>query len=208
MFFRTLTEKSDNRTRSIGTHGLECVFGTVRLLCHNKHSWQKICSAFARLMCFKDLTRIFGEVLIRGRLNSAGVKVIATGDEDLVYVKLPETSYQRMFECAQMEIMVNTAELDDDLKKIAEEMRTELVKFLQYIEELENQSMERNLGPPNRWIEGVVSHHGIVPRLIMFNKPRETEDLGPIDGPEDAEEVEIREEDSRFLEQHMLSVQI
>ena len=196
----------------IGTHGLECVFGTVRLLCHNKHSWQKICSAFSRLMCFKDLTRIFGVIGIRGRLNSAGVKVIATGDEDLVYVEAPQTGYERLFECTQMKIMENTSTLDDDLKTIAEEMSIELMGFLQYIEALtealENQSMERDFGPPNRWIEGVVSHHGIVPRLIMFNRPREAEDSGPIEGREDGEEVLIQKEDSQFLEQHMPSIQI
>lgn len=192
----------------IGTHGLECVFGTVRLLCHNKHSWQKICSGFARLACFRDLTRVFGEIHIRGRLNAGGVKVFATGQEDLIYVKAPQSSYERLFECAQMDIMEKTSSLDDDAKKTAQKMRAELRQFLEYVRGLENQCRERNLGPPNQWIEGVVSHHGIVPRLILFNNKHEVEDPGQGGSPEDGEEVAFHAEDSQFIETHLPSVHL
>ena len=50
-----LTRSPDNLALGrIGTHGVECQFGTVRLLCHNKHSWKMVMQAFSKLTIIKD----------------------------------------------------------------------------------------------------------------------------------------------------------
>ena len=168
-----LTNHPDNLAIGrIGTHGLECEFGSVRLLCHNKHTWKNISSAFGKLMLFKDLTRIFGRVNIRERLNCAGVKILAGINENLVYVNLPTTTVSSLYQCVQMMELIKLIQVSDYMQELASEMQTELTQFRNYINQLHCQCMEKEAGPAKQWVEGPASHNGIVARLVLFQQPQ------------------------------------
>lgn len=193
-----LTNHPDNLAIGrIGTHGLECEFGTVRLLCHNKHTWERISCAFGKLMLFKDLTRIFGRVRIRERLNCAGVKIRASENEKLVYVAPPTTSVSSLYQGVQMMELQKSTQVTGDMKKIADKMRGELGLFTDYLKHLQCQCMENEAGPPRQWDEGPASHNGIVARLVLFQ-----ERPGGSGGSQDV--AELQEDESVVAEPETL----
>ena len=207
---RELRKHPDNLAIGrIGTHGLECVFGTVRLLCHHKHSWKRIRDAFAKMMVFKDLTRVFGHVPINGRLSSGGVKIFNNQDEELAYIKQPETSVRSLFECVHLEIANKSLSLGPIVEDFAKVMRKALDSYVEYIKLIEHACELKTVGPPKQWTEGAASHNGILARLILFNQrpnndmPEHSVDTLDEDAERNAEEVLIQREDAEFIAREM-----
>ena len=207
---RELRKHPDNLAIGrIGTHGLECVFGTVRLLCHHKHSWKRIRDAFAKMMVFKDLTRVFGHVPISGRLSSGGVKIFNNQDEELAYIKQPETSVRSLFECVHLEIANKSLSLGPIVEDFAKVMRKALDSYVEYIKLIEHACELKTVGPPKQWTEGAASHNGILARLILFNQrpnndmPEHSVDTLDEDAERNAEEVLIQREDAEFIAREM-----
>ena len=94
-----LTKHPDNLALSrIGTHGLECQLGIVRVMCRNKHTWKMILRSFSRLMIVKEFTKAFSYFPVRDRVNVAGVKVHASSTFQNIHILMPNLDTRNLCE--------------------------------------------------------------------------------------------------------------
>ena len=171
----TLVSKLTELTRSpanialgrMGTHSLECQFGTIRLLCHNKHTWKMIVRAFAKLTIIRDVGSVFGTVRPRERESIAGVKIIENGEE-LIYSPLPSVDVNYLYDCVQVAMMTQQGQDDDSLSLLAEEMCPVLQQVADFFIHFHLVCKTKGAVPTPMCHEGPSSNNGILARLISF----------------------------------------
>lgn len=175
---RELTNNPDNLALGhIGTHSLECQFGLIRLMCRNKHSWPKILSSFSRLMAIKAITKIFGPVSIRERVNVGGVKLSPEDESATIYFPRPSGEIRNMYESIHDPALLSDEDLDDSVKKLAAAMRKELRDFIDYIRSFLDECEARGVRASPLWQGSSVSNSGILARLISFERAQHDEDI-------------------------------
>lgn len=163
-----LTTHPDNLAIGrIGTHGVECQFGIIRLLCHNKHSWKMIIRAFSKLMIIKDIGQIFGKVRPRERENISGVKIFNVG-EDVIYKCVPVIEASHLYDCIHAAMMQQEKPKDASAVFLANEMASDLTSVTNYFLDFVRECKARVAEPMHLWREGAASNNGILARLISF----------------------------------------
>lgn len=171
-----LTKHPDNLALSrIGTHGLECQFGIIRVMCRNKHTWKMILRSFSRLMIVKEFAKAFSYFPVRDRVNVAGVKVHASSPFQNIYVSMPNIDIRNLYEWIHMREMNETRDTDDSLSELLDEIKNGLHTFTGYIASLLRKCAESNMRAGQLWMGSPVSNNGILARLICF---RTCEDEG------------------------------
>ena len=164
-----LTKHPDNLALSrIGTHGLECQFGIVRVMCRNKHTWKMILRSFSRLMIVKEFTKAFSYFPVRDRVNVAGVKVHASSTFQNIYILMPNIDIRNLYEWIHMREINQDRDTDDSLAELLDEINNGLETFTGYIASLIRQCAERNVKAGHLWMGSPVSNNGILARLISF----------------------------------------
>ena len=112
----------------IGTHPVECHFGTVRLLCRNKHSWSRVVNSFSKLTLVNDLACILGHPLvIRELVNSGGVKLTSSTG---IYIAKPAESIVQVYVAVNVLLFSRSGMLFESLK---DEAKSVVDLFMQYI---------------------------------------------------------------------------
>ena len=166
---RELTKHPDNLALAhIGTHSLECQFGLVRLMCRDKHNWAKILSSFSKLMAIKSVTRIFGPVSIRERVNIGGVKLSPENDSATIYFPRPSSEIPNIYEYIHMPEMLCGRDLDVSVQELASKMQADVGQFTDYIRLFLCECEARNVRVAQLWKGSSVSNTGILARLISF----------------------------------------
>ena len=147
----------------IGTHPVECRFGTVRLLCRNKHSWGRVVNSFSKLTLVNDLACILGHPLvIRERVNSGGVKVTSSTG---IHIPRPAESIVQVYESVKVLLFSRSGMLFESLK---DEARSVVDSFVQYIVSLIEESHVSDAKPLKLYHGSSVSNVSIMARLISF----------------------------------------
>ena len=188
-----LTKHPDNLALSrIGTHGLECQFGIIRVVCRNKHTWKMILRSFSRLMIVKEFTKAFSYFPVRDRVNLAGVKVHASSTCQNIYILMPNIDIRNLYEWIHMREINQEGETDDSLSELLDEINNGRHTFTGYIPSLIRQCAERNVQACHLWMGSPVSNNGMLVRLICF---RTWED----DGNDDNDESLIDNTDAEDL---------
>ena len=174
-----LTTHPDNLALSrIGTHGLECQFGIIRVMCRNKHTWKMILRSFSRLMMIKELMKTFGPLDLRNRVNTAGVKVHLSDSRQSIYVPMPEVDVRNLYEWIHFkEFNGNIEEEEEEEEETCEdvgcdevlaEARHGLSSFVDYVNNLIERCDEDNVTNARLWMGSPVSNNGILARLVCF----------------------------------------
>ena len=172
-----LTKNPDNLAIGrIGTHGVECQFGIIRLLCHNKHSWKMIIRAFSKLTIIKDLGRIFGAVRPRERENISGVKIRSESDAVLIYKPMPVIDVSHLYDCIHAAMLQQRKPKDPSAVFLSREMNPDLRSIIRYFTNFARECKMMDAEPRPLWREGAVSSNGILARLISFRSPTFSEE--------------------------------
>ena len=147
----------------IGTHPVECRFGTVRLLCRNKHSWSRVVNSFSKLTLVNDLASILGHPLvIRDRVNSGGVKVTSSAG---IHIPRPAESIIQVYESMKVVLFSRSGMLFESLK---DEAKSVVDSFMQYIVSLIEECHVCNTKPVKLYHGTSVSNASITARLVSF----------------------------------------
>lgn len=173
----------------IGTHNLECQFGTIRLLCHHKHSWKMVLRAFSKVTLLKEAITLFGQTFqVRERENVAGVKIRPCQSGPLIYIPRPECSHS-LHECFCFKALecTNPDSVKDVALEVVERMRSELDMFVDFLVSFSDESKRMNLEATQLWPCSTVANNGIIARLISFrshdgNKASAGQDDDFVDG--------------------------
>ena len=175
----------------IGTHILECQFGIVRLLCHAKHSWNKILRAFSRTTLISDITTILGCPLhVRERVNHGGVKIRENCLGD-IYIPRPEVSIREVFESVSILVTHHGDAQDEYGYQAAIESVPSLACFLEYIRKFIEACSESGVVMAKHWSTGSISHNTIMARLISFCHQQNFDEIGTTS--EDDDETDVPE---------------
>ena len=170
----------------VGTHVLECSFGTVRILCQYKHSWSRILKSFSQLLLTTDFMTILGRSIHpRSRINDAGVKMRAS-DENCVYIEAPNVDMREIYDSVNMILAKHSGSKAFGIE-ILKEMAPKLVDFLDFISALLHELQQRGEVTPKLWHRSDISNGTIIARLIAFCK---TPEIGELDGGEEREVCE------------------
>ena len=175
ILLRELTNNPENLALSrIGTHSLECQFGLIRLMCRNKHSWDKILSSFSRLMVIKSITKIFGHVNIKDRVNVSGVKLSVELESASIYIPRPSCEIEKLYQYVYYPERVYEQALDASKDEMAQNngphLKGEPAEFICYVKSLLIECEMRDIRAAPLWQGGSVSNCGILARLISFSK--------------------------------------
>ena len=169
ILLRELTTRPENLAISrIGTHSLECQFGLIRLMCRNKHSWDKILSSFSRLMVIKSITQIFGQIRIKDRVNVSGVKLCAELESNCICIPKPSFKMQDLYQYIYYPERVYEDEMTQNGPDI--KLTGEPAEFICYIKSLLLECEMRDVRVGALWQGGSTSNCGILARLIAFSK--------------------------------------
>ena len=153
----------------IGTHILECNFGTVRILCQYKHSWSRILKSFSQLLLTRDFMTILGAPLYsRSRINDGGVR-LRDSDTNLIYIQPPNVDMRDVYDSVNA-ILHKNAGSKTFGPEILKEMTPTLITFLDFISELLHECQQRGEVIPKLWHGSDISNGTIIARLIAFCK--------------------------------------
>lgn len=166
----------------LGTHGLECQFGAIRLLCHNKHTWKMISRAFAKLNIIKDIAGIFGRIHTRERETVAGVKITEDMGAELLYNPVPALDVNHLYDCVHVTMMQQQGLCDPSVGLLSQEMSPELEQIACYFTDFERECQAKGNVPARVFEEGPSSNNGILARLISFHSQSFTEDDSASEG--------------------------
>ncbi|KAH0800546.1 uncharacterized protein GO595_006749 [Histomonas meleagridis] len=196
---RELRARSDDLClERLGTHNVECQFGLIRIMCHNKHSWEKIMSAFSRLTLMNDLTTVIGrKINIRTRMNVGGVKL--TEKQGNVFEESPqELTMEQVFEAVNV-VMERQAGSEDIPFETAIELCPDLAEFVMWLNRINAQWKVTGVRLEETYQGSLISNCTILARLISFckNEPINDADLGDEDTKE---QQSVRLKENLFCE--------
>ena len=151
----------------LGTHTLECAFGKIRLLCHNKHTRKNVNKSVVRLVILDEFTKELGiPIKLRNRINDGGVKLY--GSEN-VHVRRPESDsncfIEGMYLLIAREIEKTTGELSYN-NELCESAENIVGEYISWFNKIINECKKKVSKLGKIYKSGPFANNGILGRLI------------------------------------------
>ena len=154
----------------IGTHNVECQFGTIRLLCHHKHSWKVVLRSFSKVVLLKEVIKMFGySFKVRERENVGGVKIHPSDSRPLVYIARPDSQHS-LHECFCFTARITTDpdQLQNIPPDVASSLTCDVESFVGFIKLFLTKCTKMQVTTKKIWPSNPVANNGILARLISF----------------------------------------
>ena len=164
----------------LGTHVLECTFGLIRILCHNKHTWPTIQRAFARVNLVKDFSlQLCHPIFVRARENVGGVKIAS--ESEGIFVFSGGLGMVQLYQNILLLMLDTVMPLEETLRnEVKKEVHLWVNYIIQFLEECKNRDVKFS----RIWHGSSVSNSTILARLISFTRitAEESQSHGISDG--------------------------
>lgn len=149
----------------LGTHPLECRFGSIRMLCRSKHCWKRVHRAFSTVVTVNDMTTVLGRpIVVRERVNLGGVKI--NGETGGIYVEAHHKPIEQVYEDVAA-VLSNRKEGILDTGTTVD-VTSEIADFVNYIGSFVECCRQCGARDPKLYHGTQVSNTTIMARLIAF----------------------------------------